>query len=73
MLKVKLIAKVGRGGKVKIRFEEGPHPGLEEYVRTANPRNAHSASTSTHNARVKRSRKVHHFPQSKSAPLCRLI
>lgn len=36
MLKVKLIAKVGRGGKVKIRFEDGPHPGLEEYVRTAN-------------------------------------
>jgi hypothetical protein len=35
MLKVKLIAKVGRGGKVKIRFEDGPHPGLEEYVRTA--------------------------------------
>jgi hypothetical protein len=36
MLKVKLIAKVGRGGKVKVRFEDGPHPGLEEYVRTAN-------------------------------------
>lgn len=36
MLKVKLLAKVGRGGKVKIRFEDGPHPGLEEYIRTAN-------------------------------------
>jgi hypothetical protein len=36
MLKVKLLAKVGRGGKVKIRFEDSPHPGLEEYVRTAN-------------------------------------
>jgi hypothetical protein len=36
MVKVKLLAKVGRGGKVKIRFEEGPHPGLEEYIRTAN-------------------------------------
>jgi hypothetical protein len=36
MLKVKLVAKVGRGGKVQIRFEDGPHPGLEEYVRTAN-------------------------------------
>jgi hypothetical protein len=36
MLKVKLLAKVGRGGKVKIRFEGGLHPGLEEYVRTAN-------------------------------------
>lgn len=36
MLKVKLVAKVGRGGKVKIRFEDGPHPGLEEYVRSAN-------------------------------------
>src|SRR2546423_14007938 len=35
-LKVKLIAKVGRGGKVKIRYEDGPHPGLEEYVRTMN-------------------------------------
>lgn len=36
LLKVKLIEKVGRGGKVKIRFENGPHPGLEEYVRTRN-------------------------------------
>src|SRR5436309_8217119 len=36
LLKVKLVAKVGRGGKVRIRFEQGPHPGLEEYVRTAN-------------------------------------
>jgi hypothetical protein len=35
MLKVKLVAKVGRGGKVRIRFEDGPHPGLEEYIRTA--------------------------------------
>jgi hypothetical protein len=34
MLKVKLVAKVGRRGMVKIRFEDGPHPGLEEYVRT---------------------------------------
>jgi hypothetical protein len=64
MLKVKLIAKVGRGGKVKIRFEDGPHPGLEEYIRTANlivnwvtakrfsgTRNAHNAPTSTRSAR----------------------
>ena len=36
LLKVKLLAKVGRGGKVKIRYENGPHPGLEEYVRTIN-------------------------------------
>jgi hypothetical protein len=28
-----LVAKVGRGGKVKIRFEDGPHPGLGEYIR----------------------------------------
>jgi hypothetical protein len=34
MLKVKLVAKVGRRGMVKIGFEVGPHPGLEEYVRT---------------------------------------
>lgn len=34
MLKVKLVDKVGRKGKVKVRFEEGPHPGLEEYVST---------------------------------------
>jgi hypothetical protein len=34
LLKVKLIAKVGRKGMVKIRYEDGPHPGLEEYVRT---------------------------------------
>jgi hypothetical protein len=34
MLKVKLLDKVGRKGKVKIRFEQGPHPGLEEYVTT---------------------------------------
>jgi hypothetical protein len=33
---VKPLAKVGRGGKVKIRFDDGPHPGLEEYIRTAN-------------------------------------
>jgi hypothetical protein len=34
MLTVKLVAKVGRRGMVKIRYEDGPHPGLEEYVRT---------------------------------------
>lgn len=34
MLKVKLLEKVGRKGKIKIRFEDGPHPGLEEYVST---------------------------------------
>jgi hypothetical protein len=34
MLKVKLIDVVGRKGKVKVRFEDGPHPGLEEYVAT---------------------------------------
>lgn len=33
-LKVKLVEKVGRKGKVKVRFEDGPHPGLEEYVST---------------------------------------
>ena len=32
LVKVKLVEKVGRRGHVKIRFEEGPHPGLEEYV-----------------------------------------
>jgi hypothetical protein len=32
--KVKLIEKVGRGGKLKVRFHTGPHPGLEEYVST---------------------------------------
>jgi hypothetical protein len=32
LLKVRLLDKIGRGGKNKIRFEEGPHPGLEEYV-----------------------------------------
>jgi ribosomal protein L35AE/L33A len=26
-LKVKLLAKVGRGGKVQVRFEDGPFPG----------------------------------------------
>jgi hypothetical protein len=36
MRKVKLVAKVGQGGKVRVRFEDGPHPGLEEYIRTAN-------------------------------------
>lgn len=34
LLKVVLVAKVGRKGKVKIRFDDGPHPGLEEYVTT---------------------------------------
>ena len=34
LLKVKLVAKVGRRGHVKVRYEDGPHPGLEEYVKT---------------------------------------
>jgi hypothetical protein len=34
LLKVKLLDIVGRKGKVKVRFEDGPHPGLEEYVST---------------------------------------
>ncbi len=34
MVKVRLLDKVGRKGKIKIRFEDGPHPGLEEYVAT---------------------------------------
>jgi hypothetical protein len=34
MLKVRLLDKVGRKGKLKVRFEDGPHPGLEEYVST---------------------------------------
>lgn len=34
LLKVKLLSKVGRKGAIKVRFEDGPHPGLEEYVRT---------------------------------------
>jgi hypothetical protein len=34
MLKVKLVEFVGRKGKVKVRFEDGQHPGLEEYVAT---------------------------------------
>src|SRR5690242_10413831 len=32
LLKVKLLAKVGRGGRIQVRYEDGPHPGLEEYV-----------------------------------------
>jgi hypothetical protein len=32
MLKVRLLDKVGRKGKIKIRFEDGPHLGLEEYI-----------------------------------------
>jgi hypothetical protein len=32
--KVKLLSKVGRKGAIKIRFEDEPHRGLEEYVRT---------------------------------------
>jgi hypothetical protein len=32
VLKVKLVEKVGRRGRVKIRYEDGPHPGLEEYI-----------------------------------------
>jgi hypothetical protein len=34
MLEVRLLDKVGRKGKIKIRFEDGPHPGLEEYIST---------------------------------------
>jgi hypothetical protein len=32
MLKVKLLAHTGRSGKLKVRFEDGPFPGLEDYV-----------------------------------------
>jgi hypothetical protein len=32
LAKVKLVEKVGRRGHIKIRYEEGDHPGLEEYV-----------------------------------------
>lgn len=34
MLKVTLLDKVGRKGEIKIRFEDGPHPGLEEFIST---------------------------------------
>jgi hypothetical protein len=34
LLKVKLVVKVGRRGHVKVRYEEAPHRGLEEYVAT---------------------------------------
>jgi hypothetical protein len=35
MLKVKLLdILVGRKGKLKVRFEDGPYPGLEDYVST---------------------------------------
>jgi hypothetical protein len=33
-LKVKLLEIVGRGGKIKVQYEDGPHPGLAEYVST---------------------------------------
>jgi hypothetical protein len=33
-LKVRLVEKVGRKGAVKVRFESGPHVGLEEYIRS---------------------------------------
>jgi hypothetical protein len=32
MLKVRVLEVVGRKGRVKVRFEDGPHPGLDEYV-----------------------------------------
>ena len=34
LLKARLLDMVGRKGKIKVRFETGPHPGLEEYVAT---------------------------------------
>lgn len=35
LAKVRLIDDMpGRRGKIKVRFEDGPHPGLEEYVST---------------------------------------
>jgi len=34
LLKVKLLDKLGRKGKLKARFEDGPHLGLEEYIST---------------------------------------
>jgi hypothetical protein len=33
-IKVRLLDKVGRKGKIKVRFDDGPHPGLEEYIST---------------------------------------
>lgn len=32
LVKAKVLDKVGRKGKIQVRFEDGPHPGLEEYV-----------------------------------------
>lgn len=37
LLQVKLLDKVGRKGKLKVRFQDGPHPGLEEYVSSRRP------------------------------------
>lgn len=34
MLKVKLLDKLRRKDKIRIRFEDGPHPGLEDYAST---------------------------------------
>jgi hypothetical protein len=34
MLKVKLLEILNGRPKVKVRYEDGPHPGLEEYVLT---------------------------------------
>lgn len=36
LLKVKLLAKVGRAGKIKVRYEDGEHRGLAEYVSSRN-------------------------------------
>jgi|tagenome__1003787_1003787.scaffolds.fasta_scaffold18183422_1 hypothetical protein len=34
LLKVRLLDVVGRKSKIKVRFQTGPHPGLEEYMAT---------------------------------------
>jgi hypothetical protein len=34
ILRVKALSKLGRRGKLKVRFEDGPYPGLEDYAAT---------------------------------------
>jgi hypothetical protein len=34
LIKVKLLEKLGRRGKLRVRFMDGPYPGLEDYVNT---------------------------------------
>jgi hypothetical protein len=83
ILKIKLLDKVGRKGKIKVVFETGPHPGLEEYIDTRQAlcpwgeRNEilrdekHAAALAAYTHGVRDSAPATADPRSRRSPMCR--